>query len=77
MNAPTPIRNTYCDCPEDLVVPHRCACCVRCWLYVAGRKTGMCPWGGPFAGFEKSGFSASAACAAPSGEVSRAEGASG
>ena len=53
MTTPKIVRNVYCTDPEDRVIPYSCKCCVKCWLFVAGRKQGSCPFGGPFGGFEK------------------------
>ena len=56
MTRPQIVRNVYCTDPEDRVIETRCACCNRCWLFVAsknGRKNGMCKDGGPFGGFVK------------------------
>lgn len=53
MTRPKLTRNVYCTDIDDVVVPHKCAVCRSCWLFVAGNKKGMCPWGGPFAGKEQ------------------------
>lgn len=56
MTKPKIVRNVYCVDPDDRVIEWQCACCVRCWLFVAskdGKKNGMCKDGGPFAGYEK------------------------
>lgn len=58
MTRPQIVRNVYCTDPEDRVVPWSCACCNRCWLFVAsnqGRKNGTCPHGGPFHGYDRGG----------------------
>lgn len=52
MTSPRIIRNVYCTHPDDAVVEWKCVACQRCWLFVAGRKTGTCPYNGPFSGFE-------------------------
>lgn len=62
MTSPQIIRNVYCVDPEDRVIEGSCACCKRCWIFVAsrprkrggdpardGHKNGTCPFGGPFA----------------------------
>jgi hypothetical protein len=46
-----PVRNHVCDDRRDLVVPYSCACCTKCWLFVAGNKVGRCPYNGPFNGY--------------------------
>lgn len=54
MTVPKIVKNVYCTELEDRVVPWACACCQRCWLFVASRKglkNGRCPFGGPFGGF--------------------------
>lgn len=53
MTKPQIIRNVYCTHPDDRVIAHTCACCRRCWLFVAGPKRGQCAFGGPFAGYDR------------------------
>lgn len=33
------------------VVPHNCACCRTCWLYVEGPWKGICVYRGPYRGY--------------------------
>lgn len=42
-----------CYRPESkrMIVPHRCACCERCWMVVRGLGTGHCVHGGPYLGY--------------------------
>lgn len=54
MTIPKVTRNVYCTDPEDRVIEGSCACCRKCWIFVAsrdGRKNGTCPFGGPHKGY--------------------------
>lgn len=65
---PRGIVNSYCDDPEDRVIPTSCPCCTRCWLFVQARqvpvvrdgkitgyksKVGTCVFGGPHGGWDR------------------------
>lgn len=51
VHRPTVIDTVYWIESKRLVVPHRCACCERCWLVVKGRGEGHCVHGGPYLGY--------------------------
>lgn len=51
MTSPKIVRNVYCTNPDDRVIAWKCECCRKCWLFVAGDKKGMCPFGGPHSGY--------------------------
>jgi len=33
------------------MVPTKCACCNKCWLYIEGHRLGTCCHGGPYKGY--------------------------
>ena len=47
-----PIKNIYCVDNGELVIPWKCGCCIKCWLFTNGIRKNQCPCGGPFSGFK-------------------------
>lgn len=36
---------------SEIVIPHKCPVCRKCWLVVYGRNAGKCVYGGPYRGY--------------------------
>lgn len=51
MTKPKVVRNVYCTDPEDRVIEWSCPRCVKCWKFISGKRSGTCPFGGPFNGY--------------------------